>query len=191
MEIEEIKNILKTKLSEKRFYHSICVMEMCEKLAKQYNVNIEEAKFVGLAHDIAKEMPSDEKLKYAKENNIFVNEVEASSPTLLHAKIGADICRKQFGFSDKMCRAISLHTTGGENMDLLSKILFIGDGIGLDRTYEEANYIRDLAFKDLDSSILYMLSLTIKECLEKNSPIHTDTILARNWLLLNKKDTVV
>lgn len=186
MELEEIKSVLKNKLSEKRFYHSICVMEMCEKLAIHYNQDISEAKLVGLAHDIAKEMPSDEKLKYAKQNNIFVNDVELSSPTLLHAKIGADICKKQFGFSDKMCKAISLHTTGGENMDLLSKILFIGDGIGLDRTYEEADYIRNLAFEDLDSSILYMLNLTIKECIEKNSPIHADTILARNYLLLNE-----
>lgn len=186
MELEEIKNVLKNKLSEKRFYHSICVMEMCEKLAEHYNVDIEEARFIGLAHDIAKEMPSDEKLKYAKENNIPVNTVEQSSPTLLHAKIGADICKKQFGFSDKMCKAISLHTTGGENMDMLSKILFIGDGIGLDRTYEDADYIRDLAFKNLDESILYMLNLTIKECLERNSQIHIDTILARNYLLMNK-----
>lgn len=183
MELKEIKNILKNTLSEKRFFHSICVMEMCEKLAKHYNVDIEDAKFVGLAHDIAKEMPSDEKLKYAKENNISVNTIEEASPTLLHAKIGADICKKQFGFSSKMCKAISLHTTGGENMDMLSKILFIADGIGLDRTYEDAEYIRNLAFKDLDASIVYMLNLTIKECLEKKSQIHTDTILARNWLL--------
>lgn len=183
MELEDIKNVLKSKLSEKRFFHSLCVMEMCEKLAIHYNVNPDDAKLVGLAHDIAKEMPSDEKIKYAKENNIPINDVELVSPTLLHAKIGADICKKQFGFSDELCKAISLHTTGGENMDMLSKILFISDGIGLDRTYEEADYIRDLAFKDLDSSILYMLSLTIKECLEKNRSIHTDTILARNWLL--------
>lgn len=186
MELEEIKNVLKKELSEKRFFHSLCVMEMCEKLALHYNVNVDDAKLVGLAHDIAKEIPSDEKIKYARENNIPINNVEQSLPTLLHAKIGADICRKQFDFSDKLCKAISLHTTGGENMDMLSKILFIGDGIGLDRTYEEVNYIRDLAFEDLNSSILCMLEFTIKECLEKNKPIHIDTILARNWLLLNK-----
>ena len=138
MELEEIKDVLKTKLSEKRFYHSLCVMDMCEKLALHYNVNPDVAKLVGLAHDIAKEMPSDEKIKYAKENNIPVNNVELASQGLLHAKIGADICKKQFGFSDVMCKAISLHTTGGEDMDMLSKILFIGDGIGLDRTYEGA-----------------------------------------------------
>ena len=154
-----------------------------EQWLSPFETDIEEARFIGLAHDIPKEMPSDAKLKYAKDNNIPVNTVEMASPTLLHAKIGADICKKEFGFSDKMCKAISLHTTGGKNMDMLSKILFIADGIGLDRNYEDVDYIRDLAFKDLDASILYMLNLTIKECLEKNSQIHLDTILARNYLL--------
>lgn len=186
MEIEEIKNVLKNKLSEKRFYHSLCVMEMCEKLAVHYALNPNEAKLVGIAHDIAKEMPADEKLKYAHDNNIPVDNIEKSAPSLLHAKIGADICKKNFAFSDEMCKAISLHTTGGENMDMLSKILFVADGIGLDRFYENVDYIRDLAFKDLDEAILYMLNLTIKECLERNSSIHMDTISARNWLLMNK-----
>lgn len=127
--IDVIKAVLKNKLSEARFFHSICVMEMCEKLAKQYNVDLEQARLVGLAHDIAKEMPSDEKLQYCKENNLPVDVVERFSPTLLHAKIGANICKNQFGFSKEMCNAIALHTTGSENMDMLSKILFVADAI--------------------------------------------------------------
>lgn len=187
MDIEEIKELLKNTLSEKRFYHSICTMEMCEKVAKYYNENVEEAKLVGLAHDIAKEMPSDEKIKYAKENNILINDVELNTPTLLHAKIGADICKKQFNFSNRMCNAISLHTTGGENMDMLSKILFVSDGIGKDRTWKDAEYVRDLVLKDIDASVLYMLNLIITDCINLNRVIHTNTILARNWLLFNKK----
>lgn len=187
MEIEELKEILKNKLSEKRYYHSICVMEMCEKLAKHYNVNIEEARLVGLMHDIAKELPPQEKIDYSYKNNLPVNNVELSAPSLLHAKIGADMCKKLFNFSDKMCNAISLHTTGGENMDMLSKILFVADGIGMDRTWEDVDYVRDLSLKDLDASVLYMLNLALTECIEKNKAIHTDTILARNYLLMNKK----
>lgn len=185
MEIEIIKNILKTKLSEKRFYHSICVMEMCEKLAKFYNVNINEAKLVGIAHDIAKEIPSDEKIKYAKENNIPIDDVEACSPSLLHAKIGADICKKQFNFSDKLCNAIALHTTGGENMDILSKILFVSDAISMDRLWTDVELVRNLCLEDLNASVLYILNLTITNCLEKNKIIHINTIEARNYLLMN------
>lgn len=186
MNINEIKEILKHTLSEERFYHSLCTMEMCEKLAKQYNENVQEAQLIGLAHDIAKEMPSPEKIKYVKENSIPADTVEIAMPTLLHAKIGADICKKQFNFSDKMCNAISLHTTGGENMDLLSKILFVSDGIGQDRTWKDVQYVRNLALQNLDASVLYMLNLVITTCTADNKPIHINTILARNWLLLAK-----
>ncbi len=186
MELEKIKNILKDTLSEKRFYHSICVMDMCEKLAMHYNQNVSKAILVGLTHDIAKEIPSDEKIKYAKENNISIDNVELSSPSLLHAKIGADICKKQFGFSDELCKAILLHTTGGENMDMLSKILFISDAIGIDRTYPSVDYVRNLAFEDLDASILFMLNFIVNDCIEKNKPIHANTISARNYLLMNR-----
>ena len=185
MNIDEIKEILKNKLSEKRFHHSLCTMEMCEKMAIHYNENVEDAKFIGLAHDIAKEMPPDKKIRYANENNISIDDIELECPSLLHAKIGADICKKQFNFSDRMCNAISLHTTGGENMDMLSKILFICDGIGIDRQWQDTEYVRDLAFKNLDESILYMLNLTITDCIKEKKPIHPNTILARNWLLLH------
>lgn len=185
MNLEEIKNTIKNTLSEERFNHSLCVMDMCEKLATYYNVNVDDAKLIGISHDIAKEMPSEEKLKYAKENNIPFDDIEKSSPSLLHAKIGADICKKQFGFSDEMCRAISLHTTGGENMDMLSKILFIADTTGADRTYYSVDYVRDLAFKDLDECVLSVLNFIIQDCIEKDKPLHSNTILARNWLLMN------
>lgn len=184
MELEELKKILKNKLSEKRFYHSLCVMEMCEKLATHYNIDINEAKLVGLAHDIAKELSAEDKLNYAKENNLYVDNIEQFSPSLLHAKIGADMCKKQFGFSDSMCKAISLHTTGGENMDMLSKILFVSDAIGVDRNYPLVYYARNLALENLDECILFILNFTIEDCIKKNKPIHINTILARNYLLM-------
>lgn len=56
MKLEEIDEKIKKTLSEKRYYHSKCVMEMCGKIAKEYEQNINDAKKIGLAHDIAKEM---------------------------------------------------------------------------------------------------------------------------------------
>lgn len=184
MELEKIKEILKNKLSEKRFYHSLCVMDMCEKLALHYNVNVNEAKLVGLSHDIAKEMPSNEKIEYAQKNNLPIDNIEFNAPSLLHSKIGADICKKTFGFSEEMCRAISLHTTGGENMDMLTKILFVSDAISLDRTYPSVDYARNLALENLDECIMFILNFTLEDCIKKNKPIHINTILARNYLLM-------
>lgn len=183
MEIEEIKKIVKEKLSEERFYHSTCVMEMAEQLAKKYNIDTETAKLVGLTHDIAKEMPDEEKLNYAKQNNLTIDEIENLAPGLLHGKIGADICKKQFSFSDEMCTAISLHTTGKENMSILTKILFVADVIGKDRTYGDVEYVRNLAFEDLDKCILFILNHIIDDCIRKGKLIHQNTINARNYML--------
>lgn len=183
MDIDEIKNVVKNTLSEKRYNHSLCVMEMAEKLAVKYSVDVEEARLVGLTHDIAKEMPDEEKLSYAKENNLPVDEIEKLSPGLLHGKIGADICKKKFGFSDEMCTAISLHTTGAANMNLLSKILFVADVIGADRTYGNVDYVRSLAFENLDKCILFILNFIIEDCIKKDKLIHINTINTRNYML--------
>ena len=74
--IDIIKEELKQILSEKRYIHSIGVMEMAMELAQIYNIDIETAQIAGLLHDNAKEMTDDEMLQYAKENNIQISETE-------------------------------------------------------------------------------------------------------------------
>ena len=63
-DIEKIKEDLKQILSERRYEHSIGVMNMAEELAKIYKVDIEIAKIAGLLHDNAKEMTKEEMFKY-------------------------------------------------------------------------------------------------------------------------------
>ena len=88
--LEEVEKYAKETLSEKRFSHSIGVMNMAEELAVLYGVDVEKAKICGLAHDIAKEMSKEEALAYVEENNIEIDEVEKINTSLLHGKIGAD-----------------------------------------------------------------------------------------------------
>ena len=134
--LNKIDNDLKKVLSEKRYNHSLGVMKKAEELAKIYKIDVDKAKLVGLAHDIGKELPKEEMLEYVKENNIEVDSVEEVNVGLLHAKIGADICKKKYGFSQDMQNAIKYHTVGNENMDLLAKIIFVADKIEDGRTYK-------------------------------------------------------
>ena len=184
MTYQQIEKVVKNKLSEKRFYHSQCVAEQCEVLAKIYNVPIEKAKLVGIAHDIAKEMGKDEMIQYTKENGIKIDEIEKIHIKLLHAKIGADICKKQFLFDEQMVRAIEAHTTGKKQMDILAKILFVADAIGDDRNWEDLEEIRKIKKKDINSAVLYILDLNIKERIGKKKLIHIDSIDRRNELLM-------
>lgn len=185
--IEEIKEYLKSILSEKRYYHSECVMEMCEELAEIYGVDKETAKLVGIAHDVAKEMPTAQKFNYMHNNNFKMEKIEKKYPTLLHAKIGADIAIKKFGFTEEMGQAILEHTTAKPNMTMLSKILYISDWVGKDREFNDTEYLRDLAKKDIDTAILYSLDSIIKEKIESKEELHIDSILARNYFINKNK----
>ena len=87
MNLNEIQEYIKDNLSEKRYYHSKCVMQRSIELAKKYGADVEIASKIGIAHDVAKEMTEEEKLKYVKENNIEIDETEKVNTGLLHEKI--------------------------------------------------------------------------------------------------------
>ena len=183
MELKEIAEIVKSRLSEKRFHHSKCVMDRMIELAEKFNVDTEIAAKVGIAHDIAKEIPSEEKLKYVKENNIKIDEIEMANPTLLHAKIGEHIAIKEFGFTPEMGQAIRAHTTGIINMSLLDKILFIADRTSIERNFPDIKYLNNLLEESIDEAVLYIIDKKIILQIEKKAQMHPDSIIARNYLL--------
>ncbi len=187
--LNKIDNDLKKVLSEKRYNHSLGVMKKAEELAKIYKIDIDKAKLVGLAHDIGKELSKEEMLEYARKNNIEADSVEEVNVGLLHAKIGADICKKKYGFSQDMQNAIKYHTVGSENMDLLAKIIYVADKIEDGRTYKdeekmkELQVVRDLATKDINKALVYEIDSSITYTIQKHKLIHPDSILTRNMLL--------
>ena len=178
--LEEITKDVKNTLSEKRYIHCIGVMEQAAYLAKKYGYDIDIARVVGIAHDIAKEIPEEEKLKYVEQNNIEIDKIESVNIGLLHAKIGADICKKKYNFTEEMQNAIKYHTTGNENMNILAKIIFVADKTEKNRKYEDLKTVRDLADEDLDKCILYILDYMLVDNVNKKKLIHPNSIKIRN-----------
>ena len=187
--IERIQADLKTILSEKRYNHSLGVMKKAEELAKQYGEDPNIAALVGLAHDIGKEIPNEEKLRYVKENNIKIDEVEEYNVGLLHAKIGADITKKKYNFTEDMQKAIKYHTVADPNMNLLEKIIFVADKIEENRSYEKVEELRKMAEINIDNCIIEILNYTIKENIDKGRLVHPNSVLTRNKLLLTHLET--
>lgn len=187
--INKINEDIKKELSEKRYNHSVGVMKKAEELAKIYNVNVNKAKLVGLAHDIGKELSSEEKLKYVKENNIKIDEIEKINVGLLHSKIGADICKKRYGFDEEMQNAIKYHTTGNKDMNLLAKIIFVADKIEETRKYKDENKMkileeaRNLAKENIDKALLYEIDASLIYTIQKKELIHPDSIETRNMII--------
>lgn len=184
--LKKIDEDIKNELSEKRYNHSVGVMKKAEELAKIHDVDINKARLVGLAHDIGKELSSDDKLKYCSEHGLFVDDVERQNTGLLHTKIGADICKRKYNFTKEMQDAIKYHTTGNVNMDKLAKIIFIADKTEENRSYEDLDEIVQISNKDIDEAVLYICSRGVKMNLDKKVVIHPDTIDLINKILIDR-----
>ena len=152
----ELKEIVKSKMSLKRFTHTLGVVEMSEKLAKIYNADIEKCKVAALLHDICKEMDM-EYIKNICKNNFMdeLSEEDLENNEILHGFAGAYYVKTELGINDKeILNAIKYHTIGAKNMTLVEKIVYIADAIEYGRNYPSVVEIREETFKNLDKGIL-------------------------------------
>lgn len=182
---EEIYKVVENTLSERRFYHSVCVMNRAVEYAQIYGIDVEKAKLAGLVHDIAKEVPKEMCIENAEKLGVKLDEVEKINPALIHAKAGAKIAEVEFGLDKEICDAIAYHTTGKENMTTLQKIIYLADFTGIDRKFDDLDYLYNLCKENLDKAMLYSLRKTILEKVDENKIMHLDTVKAYNYYLKN------
>lgn len=184
MTIDEIKRKLESVLSPKRFEHSLGVMDTAVNLAEKYGGNVEKAALAGILHDCAREIKGQAVFELCKKYHINVDYITLAQPELLHGPVGAVIAAEEYGIEDEdVLKAIECHTTGRENMTLLDKIIFIADYIEPGRKFPGVEEVRELAYRDLNRSILLSLDNTIRYVMNKGAFIHPDTILARNFII--------
>ena len=60
MNLKQAKELVRGRLSDKRYEHTLNVRKMAVKLAKQYGVDEDKAALAALLHDSAKEISKDE-----------------------------------------------------------------------------------------------------------------------------------
>ena len=187
MDLEQIQQEVKEILSEERYIHSVAVMERAEELAKIFNEDIETVKLTAITHDIAKELNEEQIKQYIIENKIEIDEIEEKQPYLLHGKIGADMCSKKYGFSEKMRRAIEIHTTGDRNMTNLDKIIFLADKTEKTRDFVDLVEAIEICNKSLDEGMIYCLDVALQSNIKKKRLIHPNTIITRNDIMMKMK----
>ena len=188
--IEEIKEDLKEILSERRYNHSISVMNKAIELAEFYKEDVDEAALAGLAHDMAKEISFEDSLKIANENGIVFDEIELINHKLIHGKLGGFLAGSKYGLNERIQKAICYHTETYFEMDNLAKIIFIADKIEDLRSDDEPGISeeREMSKKSLDECMILIINGTIKRLIEKGKIIHPAELLTRNYLLLRKNN---
>lgn len=181
-----IKKELIKDIGEKRYSHSLRVAETALKLSKLYNVDREKTKTAAILHDCGKIKDKSKMLKITKDFDMILDKYMKHSTELIHGPLGAKIAEKKYKIKDKeILSSIKYHTTGKENMTLLEKIIYISDYIEPKRNFCGVEEVRELAFTDLNRSIVVAMDKTINFLIKNKNLIHTRTIRARNYLLVN------
>lgn len=178
--------ILREKLTERRFIHSLNVADSAKELAKIYGCDEGIAYTAGLIHDCCKDTPAGLQLSYMIENGLQLSQIEIDTAKLYHAMCGSVYIKKEFGIENQdIINAVRYHTTGRKNMSLLEKIVFIADFISAERDYNGVEIMREKATRSLDEAIVEGLSFTIKELIDSGRVVHPDTVDAYNDAMMS------
>lgn len=130
---------LKKSLSEKRYTHSLGVMETAFLLAnswKNYPVDPTLLAWASLFHDCGKEIPKEERKRLSSNGSVSYGREFLEISKLNHAPLGALLLRDHYGINDRdALMAIAYHPTGHPDLAPIGWLVYIADFLEPGRTY--------------------------------------------------------
>ena len=115
-----------------------------------------------MLHDLARLYPPERLLSECEARGMRIDAFERRNPTVLHARLGAELARERHGVTDeRVLSAIRKHTLGSSAMSRLDAIVYLADTVEPGRTFDERAQLEALAFADLDAAMLATLRATI------------------------------
>lgn len=181
MNAEKYRSLIKNRMGERRYIHSLNVAKAAVALAEHYGADVNKAEIAGILHDCCKEIPKDEMLQIITRGGIILDATEKNSSKLWHAIAGSVYVRDELNIKDEdIINAIKYHTTGRAGMSLLEKILFVADFIGEEREYDGVEIMREKAFACLEDAMLFGLQFTITDLARRKLQIHSNAFFCYN-----------
>lgn len=178
--------------NEKRIVHSISTAEHMRKHADLFGIDKDKAYFVGIFHDIGKELSNEMIIEYSEslikrgEVDIAYFEFKKNYPSLLHGAASAEIVLREFKEVDiDEIYAIMQHTTGGVGLSKLSKYMFVFDYCEPLRTHECSRKIYRYLIKQkkLNKAYFYAYYYLLKSVIKRERTICPESIDGYNEAL--------
>ncbi|WP_400242558.1 bis(5'-nucleosyl)-tetraphosphatase (symmetrical) YqeK [Niallia sp. JL1B1071] len=171
MNREEALQKVKEQITEKRYIHTIGVMETAIQLATKYGANVEKAEIAAIFHDYAKFRSKEEMKQIIVEENMDPNLLLFHSE-LWHAPVGAFLVEKEVGINDReILDAIRYHTSGRPEMSMLEKIVYLADYIEPGRAFPGVDEVRELAEVNFERAFLQAVKNTIMFLIRNNRAV--------------------
>ena len=172
MNLKQAKELVRSRLSDKRYEHTINVKKMAVKLAKRYGVDEEKAALAAILHDSAKEISKDEMREIMRQYPQYAEGGENRPTPVWHGICASILARTQWGVEDEaILSAIACHTAGKPGMSKLDKIVYLADMSSAERDWPGVNKLRKLELKDLDAAMLFALKRTNDFVLSQGKPL--------------------
>lgn len=185
MNKSEYLSLIKDRMGQRRYIHSVNVAESAVELARRYGADEEKAEIAGILHDSCKEIPKDEMLQIMTQGGIILDAVEQGASKLWHPIAGSVYARDTLGIKDEdIINAIRYHTTGRAGMSLLEKVIFIADFISAERDYDGVDIMREKAFECLEDAMLFGLQFTITDLAKRKMTIHSNALACYNDVIM-------
>ncbi|QDP99473.1 HD domain-containing protein [Lysinibacillus fusiformis] len=183
MEREQYLAAIKPRMPEKRYIHTIGVMETAIELAKVYGEDERKAETAAILHDIAKYADIAWMEKIVHDEKLDPRLIGWGSE-LLHGPVGAYIAEHEFGIVDEdVLNAIRFHTTGRVDMSRLEKILFVADMIEPNRHFDGVERLRKKVQKNLDKAVSACVRHTLAFLIDTKQAIYPLSIDCYNDLM--------
>ncbi|KGR78566.1 bis(5'-nucleosyl)-tetraphosphatase (symmetrical) YqeK [Ureibacillus manganicus] len=185
MERAEYLEAIKSRMPEKRYIHTIGVMETAIQLAQNFGEDVKSAETAAILHDIAKYADEQWMIEIVKDNGLDERLV-SWGPEILHGPVGAWIAEHEFYISNEdILNSIRFHTTGRAGMSRLEKIIFIADMIEPNRKFDGVEKLRRKSEKDLDKAMRACIRHSIKFLVKTKQKIYPVSIECYNDLIDN------
>lgn len=183
MKREVMMESVRSEMPERRWVHTLGVMETAVKLAERFGADPVKADAAAILHDVCKYWRVDEQARIIRENGLPSDLLEYDKE-LWHAHAGAWLARERYGVQDEeVLDAIRYHTSGRGRMTLLDKVVCLADYMEPGRDFPGVHNIRENAEYSLEKALLAGFDGTIRFLLDKGKRIYPLTLAARNGLI--------
>lgn len=133
-----VEDFVKSRLTEKRYLHSISVANLCVEFALSNHLDIHKAYYIGLFHDVAKYMPQDEMKKWME---VVCPENLTLAVPIWHGFVGAIVLEHVFYMHDPIIYNAIYHHVLGDSTDPYAMIVFCADKLDPLRGYDSSALI--------------------------------------------------
>lgn len=189
-DILKLSEEMKKELKPNRYTHTLGVATTAYSLALKWNYPEYTAMVAGMLHDCAKCISDEKRISVCEKNNIPISDIEYKYPHLLHGKVGAYYCKSKYEvYDEQIAHAITVHTTGCPNMNLLDKIIFVADYIEPGRDKQpRLDILRSTAYSNLDRCVYMILEDSVEYLNTNPDMVDPTTIETYNYYVSYMKE---